>query len=332
MKGLAITACLAAVMRASIAQSQSVAVEFAQTAGYSTEKVAGVATELRVFGELPAPGLRFTVETAWAARSADGSDVFGAAYPYTGRIQVIEAYGERTFQPRHRLFGIRVGRYRTPFGISSGSDHAYVGFLRAPLIRYDDYFALSNNFLEHGGDIIVGLPRLSLEASLGVPADVGTATRRSGLDTVLRGQGALGLLIVGVSYIHTRPYQPARFARGPAAFAGVDRRLMRDGVQARGEWITGRPFDGTTTSGGYVDVIVHRQTMGPVTGVLRAERLSYAASPPFALIAQRYTIGTRIRVFDRLAAEVELVRQTRQIPQRRPTALDVGFTYSLRRD
>ena len=263
------------------------AVEFAQTAGYSTEKVAGVATELRVFGELPAPGLRFTVETAWAARSADGSDVFGAAYPYTGRIQVIEAYGERTFQPRHRLFGIRVGRYRTPFGISSGRDHAYVRFLRAPLIRYDGYFALSNIFLEHGGDIIVGLPQLSLEASLGVPADVGTATRRSGLDTVLRSQGALGLLIVGVSYIHTSPYQPARFARGHAAFAGIDMRLMRDGVQARGEWITGRPFDGKTTTGGYVDVIVHRPRMGPVTGVLRVERLSLATGFILRAVADR---------------------------------------------
>ena len=105
---------------------------------------------------------------------------------------MIEAYGERTFQPRQGLIGIRVGRYRTPFGISSASDHAYIGFLRAPLIRYDDYFALSNSFLEHGADVIVGTPRLSLEASIGVPADVGTVQRRSGVDTVMRGQSVFG--------------------------------------------------------------------------------------------------------------------------------------------
>ena len=80
---------------------------------------------------------------------------------------MIEAYGERTFQPGRFLVGIRGGRYRTPFGISSGSDHAYNGFLRAPLIRYDDYYALSNNFLEHGADVIVGVPRLTLEVSAG---------------------------------------------------------------------------------------------------------------------------------------------------------------------
>jgi hypothetical protein len=332
MKRFAIAVITTSVLHASVAYSQSVGVEFAETGGYSTEQVAALATQLRAFGELAPPRLRFNVEVAWAMRSAENSDVFGAAYPYDGGIKVIEAYGERTFLPGRGLFGIKAGRYRTPFGISSGSDHAYNGFLRAPLIRYDGYFALSNNFLEQGVDVIVGTPRLSFEASVGAPGDVGTARRRSGLDTVLRGQGAFGSMIVGVSHIDTRPYQSPRFAQGHAVFTGIDVRWMRDGVQGRGEWIAGRPFDGTTTTGGYADVIVHRPGMGPFSPVLRVERLSYEAPPPFAMAAQRYTAGTRIRIVDRLTAEIALVHHTRHLPQRRPTALDVGLTYSLRRD
>jgi acetyl-CoA acyltransferase len=40
---------------------------------------------------------------------------------------------------------------------------------------------------------------------------------------------------------------PATFAFGKNVFTGVDVRWMHKGVQLRGEWITGRPFDGTTT-------------------------------------------------------------------------------------
>ena len=150
------------------------------------------------------------------------------------------------------------------------------GFLRAPLIRYDDYYALSNNFLEHGADVIVGVPQLSLEVSAGIPADVGSASRRQGLDTVVRGQGALGALIVGISYIHTKPYQDEYFAKGSAVFTGVDVRFMHAGVQARGEWISGRPFDGTTTTGGYADPDRSSTRMGPITAVMRAEHLAYS--------------------------------------------------------
>ncbi len=269
-------------------------------------------------------------EGAWANRSGADSDAFGAAYPYANRIQVIEAYGERTFQPGQFLVGIRAGRYRTPFGISAASDHAYTGFLRAPLIRYDDYFALSNTFLEHGVDVIAGIPRLTLEVSTGLPADVGQASRRSGVDTVMRGQGAFGSLIVGVSYINTSPYQPEVFAHGRAVFTGVDMRFMRDGVEARGEWIAGRPFDGTTTSGGYADLIVHRPSMGPVTAVVRAEQLAYVAEAPFALSGSRYTAGAKIRFLRQFTAAVNVIHQSHDLPQRRPTSLDVGLTYSLR--
>jgi hypothetical protein len=320
---------MAIVSHATVASSQSVAVEINQTVGVSTENVAAAATQVRAFGEAVA-GVRFMGEAAWAARSAGETDAFGAAYPYANRAQVIEAYAERTFLPGPFLVGIRGGRYRTPFGISSGSDHAYNGFLRAPLIRYDDYYALSNNFLEHGGDVIVGVPRLTLEVSAGVPADVGSASRRQGLDTVVHGQGALGALIVGMSYIRTRPYQDEFFAKGRAVFTGLDVRFMRGGVQARGEWISGRPFDGTTTTGGYADLIVHRPSMGPITAVMRAEHLAYEAPAPFQLYGTRYTGGARIRLLGRLTAVVDVIHQSHDLPQRRATSVDVGLTYSVR--
>ena len=322
---------VAVVLHASVARSQPVTVEAAQSAGYSTEEIAAVATQLRAFGELTPARVRFNVDAAWGTRSAGGSDVFGTAYPYEGPLQIIEAYGERTFLPDGALFGVKAGRYRTPFGISSASDHAYLGFMRAPLIRYDDYFALSNTFLEHGVDLIAGTPHLSLEASVGVPGDVGESIRRPGLNTVLRGQTAFGAMIVGVSRITTQPYQNPRFAHGDTVFNGIDVRWMRDGVQARGEWITGRPFDNTSTTGWYLDLLVHRPAMGPVTAVMRAERLDYDAAPPFAMSAERYTAGTRIRLLDELAAQIAIVHQSRQIPQRRATALDLGLTYSIRR-
>lgn len=328
---VALAVVVLGVTHAGIARSQPVTVEVTQSGGYSTEEIAAVATQVRTFGELTPSRLRFNAEAAWGMRSAAGSDVFGAAYPYEGPIEVIEAYGERTFLPGRGLFGVKAGRYRTPFGISSGSDHAYLGFLRAPLIRYEGYFALSNNFLEHGLDVIAGTPHLSIEASAGVPGDVGDVHRRQGLDTVLRGQGAWGPMVVGVSRINTRPHQNPRFARGRTVFTGIDVRWMHSGVQVRGEWIAGRPFDGTSTTGGYLDLIVHRPVMGPMTAVLRAERLDYDAAPPFAMSAERYTAGTRIRLLDRLAAQIAVVHQSRQIPQRRPTALDLGLSYSLRR-
>src|SRR5207248_2068319 len=133
------------------------------------------------------------------------------------------------------------------------------------LIRYDGYFALSNNFLEHGAEVVVGVPRLTAAVSVGRPADVGSAVRRPAVDSVIRFQSFAGPFIAGVSYIRTSPYMPKSFAFGQSVFTGIDLRWMHNGVQFRGEWITGRPFDGTTTKGWYADAIVHRAAMGPVT-------------------------------------------------------------------
>jgi hypothetical protein len=310
------------------AAGQSLTTEAAMTAGASSDSVLAAATQLRAFGEGPLR-IRYFVETAWA-RTGSESDAFGAAYPYGGRLQAIESYGEWFASPAGALVVVRGGRYRTPFGISTGSDHAYNGFLRAPLIRYDGYYALSNSFLEHGVDVLAGVPRLTVEASFGRPADVGEAVRRGGLDQVVRVQSAIGQAIIGVSHLRTKPYQNPRWALGDAVFTGVDVRWMAGGVQLRGEWIGGRPFDGTTTTGWYADAIVHRQGMGPVTAVARVEKLDYDTTPDRALHSQRQTLGARVRVIEGLAAQVNLMHHRGLLYQPRSTSLDVGVTYSIR--
>jgi hypothetical protein len=307
--------------------AQTLTTEAALTGGGSTDGVAAAATQLRVFGDLPL-GVRYFTEAAWAETGGQ-SDAFGAAYPYGGRLQAIEAYGE-WYSTGNVVAGARAGRYRTPFGISTGSDHAYNGFLRAPLIRYDNYYALSNNFLEHGIDVVAGVPHLTVEASFGRPADVGTAVRRDGTTRVLRAQGAVADAIVGVSHIRTQPYQSPRYAFGRAEFTGVDVRWMRGGVQFRAEWIGGRPFDGTTTTGWYVDAMVHRRSMGPVTAVARVEQLDYDTTPEHALHAARQTAGARVRLGGGFTGQINLLHHTGLLHQPRRVSVDAGLTYSVR--
>jgi hypothetical protein len=175
------------------AWAQSITTEASITAGQSTEEnTSAAATQLRAFGELTS-GIRFYAEAGWGATTDEDVDAFGTAYPYGNRVQVIEAYAERLFRPRPGLFGIKAGRYRTPFGISSSSDQGYTGFLRPPLMRYDGYYSISNNFLEQGIDVIAGVPRLTVEGTFGSPADVGQSQRPSGLDTVFVFKAMRGL-------------------------------------------------------------------------------------------------------------------------------------------
>jgi hypothetical protein len=330
---VALVISLATLIPASSSFSQSVQVEVDVTGGRSTDGVSVGATQVRVFGEVPS-GLRIYAEASWAARSAaeadEQTDAFGAAYPYGNRVQAIETYAERLFRPGGALVGFRAGRYRTPFGIHDRGDYAYSGFLRAPLIRYDGYFALSNNFLEQGAELIVGIPQLYATTSVSAPADIGSVQRRSGVDSVSRIQGYYGPWIVGVSRIDTTPYFPIRFARGRSVFTGVDVRWTRDGVEVLGEWITGRPFDGTSTEGWHAAVIVHRRAMGPVTAVWRSEGLNYDAPLPRARHAQRHTAGARVRVFRNLSAQINVLHQTSDLSTSYANALDTAVTYSIR--
>ena len=121
MKRLTLAIVAAGTMHAHAARGQSLAVGVDQTVGHSTENISAAATQFRTFGELR-PGIRFNVEGAWATRTDGEGDAFEAAYPYAEHLQVIEAYGERLFAPGRGVLAIRVGRYRTPFGIYSGSD------------------------------------------------------------------------------------------------------------------------------------------------------------------------------------------------------------------
>ena len=329
--------CLSAATAAS-APAQSLVTEVDFTTGYSSEdNLKAVAAQLRLFGDVGS-GIRFNVEGTWARRSAQGGDQFGAAYPYGDRVQLSEAYAERTFQRGQGLVGVRLGQYRTPFGISGRSDYAYGGFLRAPLLRYEGYWSVTNNFLERGVDVIVGTPRLSVEASLGVPEDLGTMKRRPGLDRVVRVQGYVQDLVLGVSHINAEPNMPS-FAKGRMSFTGVDARWTRNGVQLRGEWVSGQPWDATATHAWYLDAIVHRPFMGPVTAVFRSEQLNYSAVRPFTYQntpgfttwqGRRQTAGGRVRLPGGLIAQVNLLRQSDLLARYGRTALDVALTYSIR--
>ena len=265
--------CAACMLTAASARAQSITTEAAVTAGASTDSLAAGALQLRGFGDIPG-GVRFFGEASFAQTSDSDNDGFAAAYPYGGRLEVIEAYGERMFRPNNALVGVRAGRFRTPFGIYNSSDHAYTGFLRPPLIRYDEYSGISNYFLEHGADLVVGVSGLQVETALGAPADVGSGVRRSGLDAIVRVQGYYGPIIAGVSHIRTKSLQSAD-EDSPSDFTGVDLRWTHGGVQLRGEWMTGHPFEGATTDGWYADAIVHLVPMGPVTAVARVERMGF---------------------------------------------------------
>jgi hypothetical protein len=145
----------------------------------------------------------------------------------------MELYVERTSTSPRALWGTRIGRYRAPFGLYNRSDHAYTGFLRAPLIRYGGYWALSNNFLETGASVVAGTPRVFGEISLGIPQDEDDLHRTRGFDRVGRVQASVGDVIVGASYIHTQPFKEQVWAHGDTVFAGVDARWMRGGSTAR---------------------------------------------------------------------------------------------------
>jgi hypothetical protein len=321
----------ASMLTAATARAQSITTEAAVTAGASTDSLAAGALQLRGFGDIPG-GIRFFGEASFAQTSDDDgdNDGFAAAYPYGGRLEVIEAYAERMFRPNNAIIGVRAGRFRTPFGIYSSSDHAYTGFLRPPLIRYDEYSGISNYFLEHGADFVVGVSGLQVETALGAPADVGRGVRRPGLDAIVRVQGYYGPIIAGVSHIRTKSLQSAD-EDSPSDFTGVDLRFTHGGVQLRGEWMTGRPFEGATTTGWYADAIVHLVPMGPVTAVARVERMGFeepAENEDETL--GRQTIGARVRIAGGFSVNVNLVHRTGELGEYKPTSLDVGITWSGR--
>ena len=323
------------------AQSATWNAEADVTGGYSSEDtVRAASTQVRLFGETKSR-IRFHVEGTWADRTATHSDPFGAAYPYNGKAQLSEAYLERTFQRGSSFLIVRGGQYRSPFGISSRSDHGYSGFLRAPLMRYDGYWGLSNNFLERGVNIVAGKSWLTVEASLGAPGDLGVAQRRSGLDAVVRVQTYFKGLVLGASEMRSKPYYSTQIAPGHLQFTGIDGRYAVGGVQVRGEWIAGKPWAGTRTRGWYMDTMVHRPFMGAVTAVYRVEGLHFSSPLPYDYRGmlcvmpwegQRQTVGGRVRLPHNLTANLNYIHQVDELSEDGAprNAFDVGLTYSFR--
>jgi hypothetical protein len=89
------------------------------------------------------------------------------------------------------------------------------------------------------------VPRLSVEASVGVSADV--VTRFDGRANASQTPKVRRPAHPGASFmLQLRMPGAVRQGRG---FGGLDVRWMKAGVLVRGEWLGGRPFDGTETTG-----------------------------------------------------------------------------------
>jgi hypothetical protein len=323
----ALTALLCLLVSPALAQRPTVEID--TTAGFSTDDVQALSSQVRVFGETPG-GWRYFLEASGAAH-AEGrheTDAFSGAYPYEEAFTLMETYAEKSFASGGRVGALRVGRYRTPFGIYNRSDHAYQGYLRAQMIRYGEDFSLSNYWLEAGADLLFGTPQFQAEASLGIPSEP-HERRRGGTSAVARVQGYTGNLILGASYLDTPPSQVGDFVQGRTRFWGVDARWMEGGTQVRGEWIDGRSFDGVKTRGGYADLILHRPFMGPVTGVARVERIRYDAGP-FSFKRSRITAGAKVRLTRSLLAQINAIHGT-GFEGRKKNSLDVALTYTVRR-
>ena len=348
VKYLSVLAQVALVALASAGvEAQTLSAEIDLTAGYSGEEVRTSASQVRLFGEAPGR-VNFFVDAAWGDRWAGdapihgdvpaesdplGTDVFGAAYPYSGRLTIMDAYAERSFRPRGALLGVRAGRFRTPFGIYNRSDYSYAGFIRPPLIRYDGYWALSNNWLEDGVMMTAGVPQLLVEASVGRPSDAGFAKRKIGTDGSVRVQAYRGQFIVGVSHARSNPYMRRRTVTGRQVFTGIDGRWThRSGIQARGEFLKGRSWDGVSTVGAYIDGYVHRPGMGPFTAVVRGEFLDYDTAPPRARFGRRLTLGTRVRWPGPVTLQLNYLRQHGDLPYIKKETIDFTATYSVRFD
>ncbi len=310
------------------AAAQSLTREIDATVGATTEQSAAGSVQFRLFGPVR-NDWRIYLDGSWAGMTRAESTAFGTAFPYDHRPWPMEMYAEKTFRPGHRLFGIRLGRYRMPFGISGRSDHAYSGFTRAPLIRYGGNYALSNTALEAGASILAGTPALSVETSLGTPLDAGDDGRPQTMDVVVRGQTVYRSLIVGASYLNTRSYPEGDWVQGRMMFRGLDARWMYRGVLLRGEWIDGRSFDGVATRGGYLDATVHLRAMGPVTAVARIEKLDYDAGP-FSFFPRRYAVGARIRVAAATSLQLNVIQQPDGLPTGRTVAFDAAITRTIR--
>jgi hypothetical protein len=324
-----------------VVRAQSRVTEVDVTVGRSTDGASSAAVQTR-FSGISRSEWRVYLEAAWGIVRGSDSDAFSAPYPYNNRVRPMEMYVEKMRRTGggKSFVALRTGRYRTPFGISNGSDHAYAGFLRAPLIRYDWNWSLSNTFMDLGANVLVGRPSFTVETSLGVPSDESYAKRRHGFTGVVRAQGYVKSLIVGASYLNSEVQDTDPSVFGRLKLRGIDARWMHGGVQVRGEWIAGQADGESTTNGGYVDVTAHHRRMGRVTFVGRAERLNWHYPPArqFEAFPRRVTAGALIRVSSDVQIQANVLRNFARVPRTGDVfaavspsmALDVAVTFSRR--
>jgi hypothetical protein len=220
-----------ATPRLATAQDVDVSTEVDVTVGRSSEDVRAAGTQLRLFGALPREW-RFYAEATWAdtwgGEPDEHSDAFGAAYPYKPSRAPDGALRRTDVD----LAALAVGHAHRPLpravrALQPERSRLH-RLLRAPLIRYGGYWALSNNFLETGASVVAGTPRVFGEISLGIPQDEDDLHRVRGFDRVGRVQASVGDVIVGASYIHTQPFKSSS---GPTATPS-SRASMRAGCAA----------------------------------------------------------------------------------------------------
>ena len=326
------------------AVAQSVSTETEVTIGRSSDGTTGAAAQIRFFGASRSDWRVFLESTWGTVRSGDAgyTDAFSSAYPYDRRIRPMELYVEklRRLGDGATFVGLRAGRYRTPFGMSSRSDHAYLGFLRAPLIRYAWNWALSSTYMDLGADVIVGRPSFTVETSLGVPSDEGDAPRRRGFTGLVRAQGYVKSAVFGASYINSAVADTNPLVHGRLLLSGVDGRWMHGGFQVRGEWVIGEADAESTTRGGYVDVIAHPRALGRVTLLARLEHLDWdlPSGPQYSAYPRRLTVASRVRILPEVHVQAGVLRSFARTPGpndrfervRPTTTLDVAVTFSRR--
>jgi hypothetical protein len=180
-------------------------------------------------------------------------------------------------------------------------------------------------------DLVAGVPNLTVETALAAPGDVGEIVRRGGLDAIVRVQGYWGPLIAGASYMDTPLSEPARVTEGRNHVTGIDLRWTHAGIQLRGEWIAGRPFGARKSTGWYADALIHRTAMGPVTAIVRVERIDFGEPEnDTAEYLSRQTIGVRVNVGGGVTLQVNALHQTGD-DEYLPRALDLAVTWSVRK-
>ena len=332
----AVLTVLAALPAGASAQTATVSTEADVTVGYSSEDaVSASAAQVRMFGETPSR-LRFNVEGTWGNRSSNTTDAFGAASGIPAASSSAKPTSSAWLSASRRPTASGSASIAARSGTPVPATTPTRGSFAPRSMRDHGYWAVTNNFLERGVDLMAATQRFSIEASLGTPGDTGIARRRAGLDAVVHAQAHVLGATLGVSRMSSEPYGDTAVSKGRVAFTGVDARWMRGGVQLRGEWLGGRAWKGTTTTTWDVDASVHRQVMGPITAVIRTERLSFASVTPYAWRDMmcdedwhglRHSVGARVRLPAGVTAQLSLVRQAEELAEDGArTALDLALS------